>query len=185
MFHLRALERFVRPPAAVCEICAAPLGEPHQHVLELQRGEPRCVCHACAILFRDSTSRFRTVPDRVQRLSISDEDWACLQMPVRLSYLVVQNERCLAFHPSPAGAIEAAVDDTAWTALRARHPQLESLAPQVEALLSYQKRGGAGLRLILPIDACWELSRLVQKTWRGFDGAWSEIESWIDQQRSR
>jgi hypothetical protein len=170
MFQLRALEQFVRPRAAVCEICAAPLGDPHGHAVELQREQARCVCQACALLFRDSPSRFRTVPDRVQRLTISDEEWASLQLPVQLSYLILREQRCRAFHPSPAGAIEAAVADEAWSTLLLHHPQLQSLAPQVEALLSYQKRGSAGVRFIVPVDACWELLRLVQRSWRGFSG---------------
>ncbi len=151
-------------------------------VVELARAEPRCVCHACAILFRESRSRFCTVPDRVQRLAISDEDWASLGMPVRLSYLVVRDHRCLAFHPSPAGSIEAAVDDEAWAALCARHPALAALLPQVEALLSYRPRSGAGARFVVPIDTCWELNQLVRRTWQGFDGgdAWQAIETFIE-----
>jgi hypothetical protein len=181
MFQLRALQRFVRPPQAVCEICAAPLGDAHGHVLELEREQPRCVCHACALLFHASPSRFRTLPDRVERLAISDEEWASLQLPVQLSYLILREERCRAFHPSPAGAIEAAIGDEAWAALLAHHPRLQSLTPQVEALLSYQKRGSAGARFIVPIDTCWELLRLVQRSWRGFNGGdvWPAIDDFL------
>jgi hypothetical protein len=87
----------------------------------------------------------------------------------------------MAFYPSPAGATEALVPDSAWAEIEAANPALQSLAPDVEALLVCRLRGRSH-SYIVPVDACYELVGRVRRHWRGFDGgeeAWREIDDFF------
>jgi len=183
---LRSLERFARPPRATarggrttCEICAAPAGEPHRHVLDLQRRALACACGACATLFVDAGAgggRFRTVPDRVRydpAFAPTAEEWAALGVPVRLAFLVREgvSRRWTAFLPGAAGAVEAELSPAAAEALVARTPLAPAAEPDVEALLVHGGRGAARLEcLLVPVSACYELAGHIRRSWQGFDG---------------
>ena len=56
------------PPAAGerCEMCAAPVADEHQHVVDVQSRSLMCVCRPCYLLFTDQQAelRYRAVPDR-------------------------------------------------------------------------------------------------------------------------
>ena len=190
---LGSLERFAkssarraaeeaRPRAARCELCAGPIGDPHRHVVELERRALLCACGACAVLFGDPASgggRFRTVPDSVRvdpALVISDAEWAALGIPVRIAFVIPSSRRAagtrewVAFYPSPGGSIEAEAPKAPWEELRARSPLVASVEEDVEALHVQRPRGGAVEALVAPVDACYELVALVRAHWRGFDG---------------
>ncbi len=186
---LGSLERFatraaaratpgVLPGSARCELCAGPIGDPHRHVVELERRALLCACGACAVLFGDPASgggRFRTVPDSVRAdpsLAIADAEWTALGIPVRIAFVVRSSrlDRWTAFYPSPGGSIEAEVPTEPWRALRARSPLVASIEPDVEALLVQRPRGGDVEAIVAPVDACYELVALVRTHWRGFDG---------------
>src|SRR6185503_20065452 len=122
MSRLRALERFARGPAPRrseaerCEVCGAPIGDRHRHLVELGPGALLCACSACAILFVDSGAgaRFRTIPDEVTidpGFELDDAEWSALGIPVRLAFVTVgeTDGLPLARYPSPAGPVEAPV----------------------------------------------------------------------------
>jgi len=183
---LRALDRFARgsprrarPRGPCCELCAAPIAEPHRHVVDLDRRSLCCSCPTCAALFTSpaAAGRFRTVPDRVlhdaSSSALDDAQWSELEVPVGLAFFFFHSRqgRWVAIYPSPAGPTESELDLARWGALAAALPLARAVAPDVEALLLHRPRGGERADcLLVPIDACYELVGLVRRHWKGFDG---------------
>ncbi|WP_330177076.1 DUF5947 family protein [Streptomyces sp. NBC_01498] len=164
-----------------CEMCAAPIGEEHRHVVNLESRGLMCGCRACYLLFTDEDAhqRYRAVPDRYLRfdgLPLDARTWDELQIPVGLAFLFRNStqERTVAFYPGPAGATESELPLDAWATIVDAHPELAVLRPDVEALLV--RRTGPGGREteaschLVPIDACYELVGRLRTLWRGFDG---------------
>ena len=195
------LRRFVeRPPARrmgeMCEMCAAPLGDAHQHLVNLESRTLLCACRACYLLFVPegaARGKYRAVPDRVRSqpgFRLDEGLWEALQIPVRMAFFFYNSAlgRIVAFYPSPAGATESLLPLEAWQELTRANPGLENLAPDVEALLVYGRRGSGFSSFIAPLDACYELTGLVKRFWKGFDGGdevWRQIEAFFAQLRSR
>jgi hypothetical protein len=196
-----ALRRFAAPrtraPAAeVCEMCATPLAPEHGHVVNVETRSLLCACRACFLLFAPrgaSGGKFRAVPDRCLRLGalgISAAQWDALQVPVGMAFFFRNSTlgKVVAFYPGPAGATESLLPLDAWQALRDAHPVLDTLEPDVEALLAYGRRGEPMECFLVPIDACYELTGEVRRTWKGFDGgeqAHREIDAFFDRLRAR
>ncbi|MET9552572.1 DUF5947 family protein [Streptomyces sp. NPDC006645] len=168
-----------------CEMCAAPIGEEHQHVVNLESRSLMCGCRACYLLFTDDAAqlRYRAVPDRYVRfdgLPLDARTWDELQIPVGLAFLFRNSaqDRTIAFYPGPAGATESELPLDAWSTIVEASPELAMLRPDVEALLVRRTDagGGGGGREIaaschlVPIDACYELVGRLRTLWRGFDG---------------
>jgi hypothetical protein len=199
MANLHALAAYTRRKVQTrpdgCELCGAALGDAHPHVVALEDAALRCACGACAVLFRDAGSgggRWRTVPDRVLRdgaFSPDDGEWAALEIPVGLAYVVNQTAGGrVAFYPSPAGPTPAPLGDEAWQRLAARTPLAGAVQDDVEALLLYRRRGQAAECFLVPVDACYELVGLVRRHWRGLSGgdaAWQAIDAFFDGLRAR
>ncbi|MFI6080878.1 DUF5947 family protein [Streptomyces sp. NPDC051217] len=168
-----------------CEMCAAPIGEDHQHVVNLESRTLMCGCRACYLLFTDEGARlrYRAVPDRYLRfdgLPLDARTWDELQIPVGLAFLFRNSvqERTIAFYPGPAGATESELPLDAWATIVESNPELAVLRPDVEALLVRRTAAGgsgdgresvASCHLV-PIDACYELVGRLRTLWRGFDG---------------
>lgn len=178
---LRRINR-TRPdvaPGERCEMCAEPIAEEHQHLVDLQNRSLMCACRGCYLLFTDqqATLRYRSVPDRYLSFpgfSFNRPDWEDLQIPVGLAFLFRNSaqERLVAFYPSPAGATESELSLESWDRIVAANPQLDQLLPDVEALLLSNRdpAGGEFTCHLVPIDACYELVGTMRATWRGFDG---------------
>ena len=169
---LAALRRVTRDrpvPAAGerCDMCAAPLGDVHAHVVDLHSRALMCSCRPCYLLFTDERAdlHYRAVPERYLRLpGLDARIWDELQIPVGLAFLFRNSvqDRMVAFYPGPAGATES---ELPLDAARLIEPQLAELRPDVEALLV--RRGEC---FLVPIDACYELVGQLRTRWRGFDG---------------
>jgi hypothetical protein len=186
MDALRGLGRFARPAPRrrvrsgdACEICAAGIGEPHPHVVDLERRAIRCACDTCARLFVQpgaARGRFRTVPARVLHdpaLTLTAAEWARLGMPVQLAFLFQSSaaKAWIAIFPGAAGATEADVAPEALAALAAKTALVACAEPDVEALLVHGARGAEQLEcLLVPITACYDLVARVRRHWRGFEG---------------
>ncbi len=174
----RITESRPAPPAGErCEMCAAPIDEPHSHVVSLESRSLMCTCRPCYLLFTDQDAhlRYRAVPDRYLSfpdLPLDARAWDELQIPVGLAFLFRNSvqERTVAFYPSPAGATESELPLDAWDRIVAHSPQLSVLRPDVEALLIRRSDGPAGSCYLVPIDACYELVGRLRMLWRGFDG---------------
>ena len=172
-------------PGERCDMCAEPVGEQHQHVVDLESRSLMCACRACYLLFTDEHARlrYRAVPDRY--LSFPDfrlgkAEWESLQIPVGLVFVFRNSvqDRTVAFYPGPAGATESELPLADWDRVMAANPALRLLRPDVEALLVRATDGdpddgpddGSFRCHLVPIDACYELVGTMRQTWRGFDG---------------
>ena len=167
---LAELRRLVRPPRAEerCELCAAPLGERHEHLVDPRQRRLLCACTACAILFDGMVATpYRRVPRDVVRLNgggLNDETWSALAIPIGLAFLFRSSATngVVALYPSPAGPTESTVEA----------PECEALVrlrPDVEALLIH-RLGGARDCYVAPIDECYRLTGIIRTYWRGFSG---------------
>ncbi|MFF9348817.1 DUF5947 family protein [Streptomyces sp. NPDC014734] len=182
-----------------CDMCAQPLGEEHQHVVDLESRRLLCCCRPCCLLFTADGARLRhrTVPDRYLHFGGVPTDartWDELQIPVGLAFLFHHSARgrTVAFYPGPAGATESELPLDAWSTLLATAPELSVLRPDVEALL-VRRTGGGGREDVtschlVPIDACYELVGRLRTLWRGFDGgreAHAAIDAFFARVRAR
>jgi hypothetical protein len=167
---LAALRRLVRPPRAGerCELCAAPLEERHEHLVEPRERRLVCACGACAILFEGAAdTRYRRVPRDILRLEgfrLSDETWNSLAIPIGLAFLFRSSatNETVAIYPGPAGPTETNPDAGDWE-------ELARLRPDVEALL-VNRLGGARDYYVAPIDECYRLTGIIRTYWRGLSG---------------
>jgi hypothetical protein len=175
--RLAQLARRREPQLERCELCAAPIGSDHRHLLEPDRRELLCACRACALLF-DRGGRYRLVPTRRTRLDeleLTDEMWAELRLPVDIAFFVrsAAEDRVQAYYPSPMGATESL--------LTFDLEVLHTLEPDVEALLVNRARG-AREHFIVPIEDPYRLVALIRSRWRGLTGGtevWEEIEGFF------
>jgi hypothetical protein len=192
----RFLERPQRPRAGErCELCAAPIGEPHSHVANLETRAIMCACRPCWLLFTRSgaaAGRYQAVPERYlydPAFALSDAQWDTLQIPVRIAFFFHNSQlgRVAAFYPSPAGATESLLDLGTWDQIAGANPLLTGIEPDVEGLIVRRTSGGYECYLV-PIDACYELVGRVKLHWKGFDGgeeAWAQIDGFFDALRER
>ena len=160
-------------------MCALPVAEEHQHVVNLDSRVLMCTCRACYLLFTSDRAelRYRAVPDRY--VSFPDfvfaaAEWEELQIPVGLAFLFLNSvqDRVVAFYPGPAGATESELPLDSWERISAANPQLGLLRPDVEALLlrAAGRDHDRSSAHVVPIDACYELVGRLRSLWRGFDG---------------
>jgi Family of unknown function (DUF5947) len=194
---LAALRRLSAKPSAGerCELCAAALPEDHPHLVDPASRRLLCACDACAILFDHAAARrYRRLPRDVRQLSrleISDPLWNSLGIPIGLVFFFrssVSNQ-ILAVYPSPGGPTEASIDEEAWNDVANLHCALETLAPDVEALLANRTRGEREY-YIVPIDECYKLTGIIRRRWRGISGGdelWAQVRLFFDglKQRAR
>jgi hypothetical protein len=187
---LTTLQRFVRKPrerAEACELCAKPLGDFHQHLLQLDKHQVACACDACAILFSGSTrQRYKRIPRDVVRLdnfAMDNHEWDSLLIPINLAYFVHNSSagRTTAQYPSPGGPMESSLDLEYWNEIVERNPVLKKFEPDVEALL-VNRIGETPRYYRAPIDHCFRLVGIIRTHWRGLSGGsevWQEIDKFF------
>jgi hypothetical protein len=179
-----------------CELCAAPAGAGHGHLVDVEGRGLLCSCRACHLLFTAPGSgghRYRAVPDRYAAVptgSLSPAPWEALRVPVSVAYFFANSklDRIVAFYPGPAGATESLLPVASWDDAVASSPLLGTLEPDVEALLVRTGRDGGAEAYVVPIDACYELVGLLRTSWRGFDGgteAHRALDAFFAQVRER
>jgi len=169
-------------------MCAEPIADEHQHVVNVEGRQLMCVCRACYLLFTDSHAdlRYRAVPDRY--LSFPDfalgrREWELLQIPVGLAFFFRNSAlgRTVAFYPGPAGATESELDMDAWNGIRAADPRVDMLTDDTEALIVRvpdDESQPPECRLV-PIDACYEFVGRLRMLWHGFDGG-QHVRAYIE-----
>jgi hypothetical protein len=167
-------ERPEPSPYARCEMCAAPVADSHQHVVNISSRSLLCTCRPCYLLFTspDAHLTYRSVPDRYLAFpDLAVPVWDELQLPVGTAFLFLNSalERVVAFYPGPAGATESELGLAAWDRVVEACPALTTLRADVEALLvrAEEQRVEA---FLVPIDVCYELVGTLRQLWRGFDG---------------
>lgn len=181
-----------RAPVEHCELCNEVLSTDHHHLLDLTSQQLVCSCQACSVLFSAQRGKYRLIPRRYLALSdfsMTDEQWDDLMIPVNMVYIFRNTvaQRVMAFYPSPAGAMESLLSLESWEALVRNNPILNTLEPDVEALLTNRVRN-AREHYIVPIDACYQLVGLIRVSWRGLSGgeaAWKAIAEFFANVRAR
>lgn len=162
-----------------CEMCAEPIGDEHQHVVNLHSRGLLCTCRGCYLLFTAERAelKYRAVPDRYlsfPSFRLEPGQWEELDIPVGLAFFFYNSMlgRTVAFYPGPAGAAESELPLGAWDGIVTANPQLRLLKPDVEALLIRapgRDRDDFACHLV-PVDRCYELVGQLRRVWRGFDG---------------
>ncbi|MEU4317700.1 DUF5947 family protein [Nocardia fluminea] len=177
------------PAGERCEMCAESIADQHQHVVNVEGRQLMCVCRGCYLLFSDQNAalRYRAVPDRYLSFpdfTISQGEWDGLEIPVGLAFFFHNSTfgKTVAFYPGPAGATESELPLEQWRAVLERHPEIDVLAADVEALLIRVPERGTGdaVCLLLPIDACYEFVGHLRLLWRGFDGG-QDVRRYMDE----
>jgi hypothetical protein len=178
--RIRAVTATRPSPGERCEMCGEPVGDRHDHVVDLEQRSLMCTCHGCYLLFTPEGAgghRYRAVPDRCLAFpdfGLSPAQWDALQIPVSVAFFFVNSvlDRVAAFYPGPAGATESLLSLDTWDEVVASDPRLATLVPDVEAFLvriDERDRGRIECFLV-PIDACYELVGQLRRLWHGFDG---------------
>jgi hypothetical protein len=175
-----------RKPAEQCALCAAFVPEEHPHLFESASARVICACGPCSLLFPQS-ERYQLIPREVRRLSalhFDDALWQSLAVPIDLVFFFQssRDQTWSAVYPSPAGPMQSPIDDETWNDFAALEASLQSLRPDIEALL-VNRLNGARRYFIAPIDECYKLTGLVRRHWRGFSGgdeAWTAIEHFFE-----
>jgi hypothetical protein len=170
-------------------MCAEPIAAEHGHLVDLTNRGLMCTCRGCYLLFTPEgagAGRYRPVPERYRRdpdFRLSLGGWDELQIPVGLVFVFynTDQERYVAFYPSPAGATESLLPLEAWQRIMRENPGTADLAPDVEAIL-LRKVEDRFDGYLVPIDACYDLVGRVRLRWRGFDGGaelWTAIDEFF------
>ncbi|MGH9534606.1 MAG: DUF5947 family protein [Terriglobales bacterium] len=189
----RVLARLRGQIGARCDLCSAPLAEPHGHLLGPGQ-KVACACPACGLLLGSGAARYRRLPTRVLRLgpdAIAAEDWRALAIPIGLAFLFQRDSGAgAALYPSPAGTLEAELDDEIWARLGAGCPPLGRMAPEVEGVLALRLEPGPARpnpapprHYLAPRDRCLALTAILGRHWRGFGGgetAWQAVAAFFD-----
>ena len=160
-----------------CQLCAEPIDQNHQHLIDLERQEMTCACRACAILFdgrSNAGSRYKLVPHRYRSLDhalLDDGLWDTLDLPVDVAFMFMSSRatRLVAFYPGPMGTTESALPLPSWDEIVEKIPLLGTLEPDVEAVLVRRNRG-AREHWIVPVDECYRLAGIMRTTWQGISG---------------
>jgi hypothetical protein len=108
--------------------------------------------------------------------NLTDWDWESMQLPIDLAFLFrsTTDGRVVARYPGPAGAMSSAISEEAWTRLVAANPMLETLAPDIEALLINRTKGARQYYRV-SIDRCYTLVGVIRSRWKGISGG---VEAW-------
>jgi hypothetical protein len=194
--RLAAVRRLIfrgRKQQEQCELCAAPVADEHEHLVDPENRRLMCVCQACALLFDESgVTRYRRVPRDVREpvgLEITDEFWNGLAIPIGLVFFFrsSKSEQTMALYPSPAGPTETTVDDEAWQEMAAMHSAISTLRPDIEALIVNRTKGARDY-FIVPIDQCYKLTGIIRRHWQGFSGGdevWARVREFFEDLRRR
>ncbi len=188
-----AIRRLARPsrPVERCELCSAPLGGGHPHLLETEARRIVCACDACALLMAPHGGRYKRIPRRAELLAnfqLTDGEWDGMMIPIGMAFFFKSSKtgKIAALYPGPGGATESLLSLDTWEDIVARNPRLADLEPDVEALLANRlgpSRGfGEAEYYVLPIDECYRLVGLIRSGWRGLSGGtevWETLQQFF------
>jgi len=181
--RLAALKQLLTRPVAAraaerCELCGAELTGDHRHLIDARARRLVCACEACLLApgsrGGDTPGQWlRPSPPRAAQrpVRITATEWASLDIPVDLVFLFFNTAlaRPVACYPGPAGATESILPLDGWQALVNAHPDLRTLAADVEAVL-VRRAGDEYQGFVVPIDRCYALVGRIRAAWSGVGG---------------
>ena len=120
---------------------------------------------------------------------MSEETWDGFHLPINLAFFVYSTAagRVQAYFPSPAGATESLLTLESWDRLVADNPILQTLQPDIEALLVNRLKGSSATYLV-SIDECYKLIGLIRTHWHGLSGGsavWEEMGRFFEDLKAR
>lgn len=156
-----------------CDLCGTTIPADHRHLLQLEERRIDCSCESCWAM-RSGDLEYRPVGTRtawLPDLELSAERWASFGIPIGLAFFMRSSVAggMVGLYPSPAGATECELDLSAWDALRADNPVLESLEADAEGLI-VNRLSSPPQHAIAPIDECYRMVGLVKASWEGISG---------------
>ncbi len=176
------LQRFASIRREGCELCGASIGLDHPHLFDRSKRRTLCVCSAC--FTTPAQERLKKPPHVFRPLSdveIDDAEWAALDIPVGLAFLLRSSIETgvAAVYPGPGGVMGSRPDVAAWDAIVERNPSLNALEPDVEALF-VNRLWNRRAYFLVSIDHCFALSALIRAHWRGILGGSEALEKLDD-----
>ena len=132
--------------------------------------------------------KFRAVPERFlydPSFQLTNAQWDELQIPVRVAFFFFNSslDRVVAFYPSPAGrdrvVAAARAPGRAWSRPIQSSRSWSRTSRHCWCTAAATRRSNA---ILVPIDACYELTGVVKRRWKGFDGGaetWGDIDAFF------
>jgi len=160
-------------PEERCHFCGTLLSPDHRHLVDLSTMRFACSCEVCLIL-QSEKGTYQTLPQRYLQLEdfqMSDTLWSDFLIPVNMTFFVKSRVKhgTVAFYPAPTGATESKLKMEAWDSLVLQNPILDTLLPDLEALL-VNRLQNEGLYFIVPVDSCYRLIGMIRLAWQGLFG---------------
>ncbi len=121
----------------------------------------------------------------------TEAHWEKFHIPVGVTFFFLNTRfgRMTAVSPGPRGAAESMLPWETWDEIVHVNPLLDSLIPDVEALLVYTTKHRERTEYYLvPIDVCYELVGHFKRCWKGYDSgeeARNLIEDFLTRVRTR
>jgi hypothetical protein len=156
-----------------CDFCGTVLPDDHRHLVDLSEMKFMCSCEMCVILMAES-GKYKPIPQRTLELKefeMSEELWSDFRIPVNMAFFVSDSKAdgALAYYPAPTGATESQLKMAPWNQLKKLNPVLETLTPDLEALI-VNRLDNANQYFIIPIDTCYKLIGMIRTSWQGISG---------------
>ena len=110
-------------------------------------------------------------------------------VPINLAFFYYDSAsaRVIAMYPSPAGATESLLSLESWQEIRDENPSLQTMEPDVEALL-VNRVGPTAQYFVVPMDECFRLVGIIRMYWKGLSGGtdvWGHIQEFFTQMQAR
>jgi len=177
-------------------MCAEPIADEHQHVVNIAARQLMCTCRGCYLLFSDPHAklRYRAVPDRyltspTSRWTVAVGNRCRFRSGWRSSSTTPTWTR-----PSPSTQVRQAPPSLNWTSTPGApsaaptpgwgmlHDDVEALAGnacpiEITPIRNSTPQPSANL---VPIDACYEFVGRLRMLWHGFDGG-HEVREFVDE----
>lgn len=188
-----AIRQFARKAAPKieehCNLCGEAIGPRHRHLLDLTSRNLLCACRACSILFNQPAAGAKArklIPDRYLYLTdfqITNADWDSLRIPVGMAFFFRNSSTGTptAMYPGPMGPTESLLKLDAWEDLEKLNPILQTLEPDVEALMVNRVKEARDY-FVVPIDESYRLVGLIRLNWKGLSGGrevWEELDQFF------
>lgn len=156
-----------------CDFCSKTIPPDHRHFADLNNMKFMCACEVCTVLQAEK-GEYHPLPQRYEYLEdfeMPEEVWAQLKIPVNMAFIVYNSdqERPIAFYPSPAGSMESELQIDSWENMKQEHPALANMAPDLEGFM-INRLDKPYEHFIVPIDYCYTLIGLIRMTWQGIHG---------------